>query len=120
MASERRVYPLDPPSKTPVGGFCNNSCMPTYVYQAAGDDHCLYCVKPFERRQKVDDRRLERCPECGSALRRVISAPAIAAPAPNLSEDNLGKKGFTQYRKAGKGVYEKTVGSGPDYLTDDD
>ena len=94
--------------------------MPTYVYQAAGDDHCLYCHKPFERRQKVNDPRLEHCPECRSPLRRVISPAAIAAPSPNLSEDNIGKKGFTQYRKAGKGVYEKTVGKGPDYITDED
>ena len=27
--------------------------------------------------------------------------------------------GFTQYKRAGKGVYEKTAGKGPDIITDD-
>ena len=94
--------------------------MPIYTYQAAGDEHCLYCVKPFDRRQKMDAPRLEQCPECGSPLRRVISAPNLASSAPNTSEENLGKKGFTQYRKLEKGVYEKTVGKGPDIITDKD
>jgi hypothetical protein len=30
-----------------------------------------------------------------------------------LSPENLGKKGFTQYKRAGDGYYEKTCGTGP-------
>ena len=35
-----------------------------------------------------------------------------------LKEGNLAKKGFTQYRRAGGGVYEKTAGKGPDFISD--
>jgi len=36
--------------------------------------------------------------------------------AQRLKESHLGRHGFTQYRKVGKGQYEKTVGKGPDTL----
>jgi putative FmdB family regulatory protein len=94
--------------------------MPIYTYQAKGPEHCLYCVEPFDRNQKLDAPRLKTCPECQSPLRRVITPPNLASSSPNVSEQNLGKKGFTQYRKLEKGVYEKTVGKGPDIITDKD
>jgi len=94
--------------------------MPTYEYEPSGPEHCRYCMNGFQRRQKVDDARLERCPECGAEVRRVITAPALARPSPNLGERNIGDKGFTQYRKVEKGVYEKTVGKGPKVITDKD
>ncbi len=92
--------------------------MPTYVYAPSGDDQCRYCMNGFERRQKIDAPRLEQCPECGSAVRRVISAPTLARLSPTLTEKKIGDKGFTQYRKLEKGVYEKTVGKGPKIITD--
>ncbi len=94
--------------------------MPTYTYEPATDRHCRYCLGGFERRQKVNDDRLAACPECGEPVKRVISAPALARPTPNIDEKNIGDKGFTQYRKLEKGVYEKTVGKGPDILMDKD
>jgi len=94
--------------------------MPVYTYQAAGEEHCVYCVEPFDRRQKVDAPRLQACPECGSPLRRVMTPPNIAQSGPSLNEDNIAKHGFTRYRKAGKGVYEKTSGRGPDVISDED
>lgn len=94
--------------------------MPIYVYEPSTDEHCRYCLGGFERQQRVDAARLERCPECGSPVRRVISASLLARPAPSISEKNIGDKGFTQYRKLEKGVYEKTVGKGPDIIMDKD
>ena len=94
--------------------------MPTYTYEPSTDRHCRYCLGGFERRQKVSDERLTTCPECGESVKRVISAPALARPSPNIDEKNIGDKGFTQYRKLEKGVYEKTVGKGPDILMDKD
>jgi putative FmdB family regulatory protein len=111
-ARERKVYRLFL--------FWDNPQMPTYAYQASGDEGCEQCTTPFERRQKIEDPRLEACPACGSPVRRVISPPNLASGGPNMSEDNLEKHGFTQYRKAGKGKYEKTVGKGPDFLSDKD
>lgn len=74
----------------------------------------------FDRRQGINDPRLTRCPECGSPVRRVITAPHLSSASPNLSEANLERKGFTQYRKVEKGVYEKTVGKGPKHIVDRD
>ena len=36
-----------------------------------------------------------------------------------LKESNVAKQGFTQYRRAGNGVYEKTAGKGPKYISGD-
>ncbi len=94
--------------------------MPIYVYEPSTESHCRYCLGGFERRQRVNDPRLTQCPECREPVRRVITAPGLTRPAPNLTEKNIGDKGFTQYRKLEKGVYEKTVGKGPDLLVDKD
>lgn len=92
--------------------------MPIYVYGPSSEEHCRYCMNTFERRQRLQDARLETCPECGSPVRRVISAPNLTRPTPNLSEKNIGDKGFTQYKKLEKGVYEKTAGKGPKIISD--
>lgn len=92
--------------------------MPTYVYQASSDDHCARCREPFECRQSINDARLAACPHCQAPVRRVISAPHLATSGPSLSEANVEKHGFTQYRKSEKGVYEKTAGKGPDVISD--
>jgi len=34
-----------------------------------------------------------------------------------LKESNVAKNGFTQYRRAGNGVYEKTAGKGPKFIS---
>ncbi|WP_191621279.1 FmdB family zinc ribbon protein [Marinihelvus fidelis] len=96
-----------------AGDCGDNGRMPTYVYQPTGDDQCRYCMNGFEWRQKISAPALERCPECGSAIRRVISAPALTSSGPAMDEKNIDKHGFTQYRKLEKGVYEKTAGKGP-------
>jgi putative FmdB family regulatory protein len=75
-------------------------------------------MNTFERRQKISDERLSQCPECRSPVRRVISAPSLALDSVDTSEKNIGDKGFTQYRKLEKGLYEKTVGKGPKIISD--
>lgn len=92
--------------------------MPIYEYQAAGQDRCDYCVTAFDVMQKISDAPLKFCPECHNPVRRKISRPTLASPAPSLSQDNIEKHGFTQFKKVEKGVYEKTAGKGPDYITD--
>ena len=55
-------------------------------------------------------------------MRRVITAPNVATKHTSarekamLSDNNLGKMGFTKYVKSDDGRYEKTVGKGPDLL----
>ena len=56
---------------------------------------------------------------CGAPVKRKISAPNLGTAGPSLDAANIEKHGFTQYRKAGKGVYEKTAGKGPEVISDD-
>jgi putative FmdB family regulatory protein len=93
--------------------------MPIYEYRSSDEDPCELCRDGFEVKQKISDARLESCPECGSPIRRVISAASIGKAGPALDRANLEKHGFTQYKRAGSGVYEKTAGKGPDVIKDD-
>lgn len=90
--------------------------MPIYEYRPTTDANCSVCEKGFETMQKMADSPLEACPSCGAPAKRIISAVAMAASRSDLSPGNLEKHGFTQYRKAGSGVYEKTAGKGPETL----
>lgn len=92
--------------------------MPIYEYQATGPDSCDYCIDGFDVMQKLSDEPVKFCPECYNPVRRKISAPNLASLAPSLSNENIEKHGFTQFRKVEKGVYEKTAGKGPDFITD--
>ena len=42
--------------------------MPIYEYQ------CESCGHQFERRQKMSDAPVKRCPECGESVRKLFSA----------------------------------------------
>jgi putative FmdB family regulatory protein len=91
--------------------------MPIYEY-AAVDKGCAYCEARFELLQKLRDEPLTRCPECGAAVVRVISVPSVAVSGSHLlKEGHAEKHGFTQYRRAGGGVYEKAFGKGPKYIS---
>ena len=90
--------------------------MPIYEYRRKGEARCAACENGFESMQKMADRPLAACPACGAPVERILSAVAIARSGPALSRENLEKHGFTQYRKSGTGMYEKTAGKGPDTL----
>lgn len=92
--------------------------MPIYEYHASGVDHCNHCEVSFEIMQKIADEPVKYCPLCHYSVKRKISRPNLASQTPSLKEDNLAKHGFTQFRKVEKGVYEKTAGKGPDFITD--
>jgi putative FmdB family regulatory protein len=93
--------------------------MPIYEY-APKSEGCATCRDGIERLQRLADPPLAACPDCGAPLQRVISAPqVVAGQAHALREGHLDKHGFTQYRKVGKGKYEKTAGKGPSTISDD-
>ena len=74
----------------------------------------------FDVLQKLSDAPLTQCPACGAPVTRVISAPSVASGGAHLlKESHTAKHGFTQYRKIGKGQYEKTSGKGPRYISGD-
>jgi putative FmdB family regulatory protein len=92
--------------------------MPIYRYEPTSTG-CVACRDGIEVLQKLSDPALEACPACGAPLQRVISAPGvISGQAHRLGESHLAKHGFTQYRRIGKGRYEKTTGKGPDHIGD--
>ncbi len=94
--------------------------MPIYEYRCSTADGCDMCRTGFERLQKLSDPDVEHCPQCGAAVERVISAPSLAIGGAHLlKEKKIGDAGFTQYRKIGKGVYEKTAGKGPNIIKGD-
>jgi putative FmdB family regulatory protein len=100
--------------------------MPLYTYQTSLESGgCPRCVLPFEVMQKLADARLTVCPDCGQPVKKIITAVHVntgttGSPGSTLSAKNIEKNGFTQYRKVGKGQYEKTAGKGPDTFSADD
>jgi putative FmdB family regulatory protein len=93
--------------------------MPIHHYQPL-DVACEVCRDGFDVLQKLADAPLVSCPACGAPVHRVISAATVVSgQAHRLSESHAAKNGFTQYRRAGKGVYEKTAGKGPGIIRGD-
>ncbi|WP_313918478.1 zinc ribbon domain-containing protein [Tahibacter sp.] len=93
--------------------------MPIYEYIAT-ENGCARCAPGFDHLQKLSDGDLSCCPDCGAPVRRKISAPnTIVGNSHLTSEGHAAKHGFTQYRRAGGGVYEKTAGKGPDFISGD-
>lgn len=90
--------------------------MPIYEYRPISNTHCPNCADGFEVLQKIADPPLTACPQCAAPVKRIVSAPSISSSGPSLAPDNLEKHGFTQYRKSGKGTYQKTAGKGPDVI----
>ncbi len=81
--------------------------MPIYEYQAAeGVKGCKFCANGFERLQTLSEPKLEKCPECGAPVVRVISAPAVGKSVSSL-DDRAKAAGFTKLKRLGKGEYEK-------------
>lgn len=95
--------------------------MPFYEYIHESGPGCAHCQGGFTVLQRLSDPRIGHCPVCASAVRRLISPPnVVSGQAHKLKTSNIEKAGFTQYRKIGKGVYEKTAGKGPGVISADD
>jgi len=93
--------------------------MPIYEYEPDAE-HCSHCQGRFEVLQGVDDDPLTECPECGNPCHRVFSTfSAGKSVKDKLSPKNLERQGFTQYKRAGDGHYEKTAGDGPRVIKGD-
>jgi len=81
--------------------------MPVYDYEAREPGNsCPYCKAGFEVVQLIKEPRLETCPQCGSPVRKLITAPAIGRSASKL-DDRAKNAGFTKLKKVSKGEYEK-------------
>lgn len=75
--------------------------MPLYEYQ------CDACHHRFETIQKFSDAPLTACPKCGSAVRKLQSAPAFHLKGEGWYVTDYAKKDGEKGKKEG----EKTEGS---------
>jgi len=89
--------------------------MPVYEYEPVDPD-CLMCNGRVDVIQSLADEPLKYCPHCGMDVKRVISQVTVklAGEAPKM--DKAGSKGFTTYKRAEKGVWERIDGVGPDAI----
>jgi putative FmdB family regulatory protein len=86
--------------------------MPIYEYEPLDHD-CLICNGKVEVLQGVNEEPCEFCPTCGLAVRRVVSQVSFELKR-QVNPDRASTRGFTTYRKAQKGTYEKIAGEGPE------
>ncbi|MEO7432702.1 MAG: zinc ribbon domain-containing protein [Dokdonella sp.] len=94
--------------------------MPLYEYAPVTPPGCALCCYGFELLQRLSDASLTHCSACGGAIQRVLGATGmVSGQAHVLKEKYVAERGFTQYRKIGKGLYEKTAGKGPDTISGD-
>jgi putative FmdB family regulatory protein len=94
--------------------------MPIYEYAPLAPPGCALCCYGFELLQRLSDPPLVHCTACGGGVQRVLGAPqVVAGQAHALREKHVARHGFTQYRRVGKGQYEKTAGKGPDTISGD-
>lgn len=83
--------------------------MPLYDY-APKSGKCKRCHGRFEVVQRLSEAKLKRCPTCGKAVERVISAAALGGKY-SMTPAKIRNSGMTQYKKAGDGYYERTAGT---------
>jgi len=98
--------------------------MPVYVYEVVNPDGSGGAQ--FEITQRIVEKPLEKHPETGEPVRRVIQPVFIGGSwgegtmHKKMKDDKkLGELGFTKYVKSGDGVYEKRAGKGPQTITRD-
>lgn len=80
--------------------------MPVYEYEPLAG-HCDKCQGHFEVVQKMSEPHLTKCPDCGLAVRRVVSGVSIGNTKSSGSYADAKKAGFTVMKRRDKGVYEK-------------
>ena len=82
--------------------------MPVYEYEHIAEASCGK-GQAFELEQSIRDKALSVCPECGAAVRRLISVPNIATPTTDTELKNMG---FTKLVRRDRGVYENVTATG--------
>jgi len=89
--------------------------MPVYEYEPE-DRECLMCDGRVDVIQSINEEPLKYCPHCGMDVRRVISRATFKVTGQAAPMDKAGRKGFTTFKRAEKGVWERVDGVGPDVI----
>lgn len=78
--------------------------MPVYEYEHDGEG----CSrgKRFEFYQSINDRPLEKCPECGRPVHRIIPRVYVNTP---ITDSELKSMGFAKLVRRDEGVYENVT-----------
>ncbi len=84
--------------------------MPVYEYQHDKQVNCPY-GEIFEVEHPISDPPLEKCPNCGCVVHRLISRTFISTP---MGDSKLKNMGFTKLVRRDKGVYENVTAGGKD------
>jgi putative FmdB family regulatory protein len=82
--------------------------VPIYEYEP-DDRECLMCEGRVEVLQAIEDDPLRYCPYCGLEVVRVISRASIQVKK-GTDPESAAKRGFTTFRRGGKGVWERIAG----------
>ena len=85
--------------------------MPIYEYEPDGHD-CLMCEGRVAAIQGINEEPLSYCPDCGLKVRRVISKASFKMAKGGA--DEAAKRGFTTFKRAEAGIWEKVAGPGVD------
>ncbi|HCP14245.1 MAG TPA: transcriptional regulator [Peptococcaceae bacterium] len=81
--------------------------MPVYEYEHTGG--ACTAGKRFEISQSLNSEKLTKCPNCGGAVKRIISLFAVSTPKTN---SDLKSMGFTKLVRKDSGVYENVTAIG--------
>jgi len=92
--------------------------MPIYEYEPTEHD-CLMCDGRIQVLQALDDPALAYCPTCGLPVKRVISKVSIARHSGKVDYDKAARRGFTTFRRAEQGKWERIAGEGVDAIVGD-
>ncbi len=88
--------------------------MPVYEYELTEDD-CMMCPGRFSVIQGLDEEPLKFCPSCGLPCRKVVSRATIKTKT-DMTASEAAKRGFTTWKRAKKGEWEKVDGPGVDAI----
>lgn len=89
--------------------------MPVYEYEP-DDRDCFMCEGRVEVMQAASEEPLRHCPYCGLDVKRVVSRATFKLAGEAPAQGKGGQRGFTTFRRAEKGVYERVDGEGPEII----
>ena len=88
--------------------------MPIYEYEPDNRE-CLMCEGRIEVIQDISEVPLAYCPQCGLEVVRVVSRSSFKV-SKATGADKAAAKGFTTWKRAEKGAWEKVAGEGVDMI----